>query len=53
VHSRPETRHATSGDVTIAYQAAADGPVALTCAERGEHQLRGTGGRWKLFAAPV
>lgn len=61
----PATRYARSGGVNIAYQVVGDGPFdlvvipiwvsrvagsGLAFEERGEHELRGVPGRWRLAA---
>jgi hypothetical protein len=42
----PEIRYARSGDLSIAWWAGS----GLAFAERGEHELKGVPGTWKLYA---
>jgi hypothetical protein len=55
----PETRHAKSGEVNIAYQVVGDGSFDLVgdlvagsgieFEDRGEHELKGVGS-WRLYS---
>jgi hypothetical protein len=51
-----DIRYARNGGVAIAYQVVGDGStdlvyVPISCPTRGERELKGVPGKWRLYAA--